>query len=121
MLLRLERPIPRSDSAFGMHECAAPDNTWQGSAPASPVTLYAVRRCSPSHSRATARHVTLDMLAPVTMTPDCSAGSPRRSRTHETACRSSCAAPPSLLATFWSNAEASQSPATEAIVAPPVT
>lgn len=114
--------MPSTDSAFGTLECGLPESTSTGPSAAAPFCDTSTPRRSPSHSRATARPTVLDTVAPVTKAPECASPSPNSWRSQPTVSRSSAAAQePAAPDTFWSYALVSQSPATDAGVAPPVT
>ncbi len=105
-----------------MLECGLPESTSSGPSAAAPARETSTPSRSPAHSRPIASPTAFDMVAPVTNAPLCASLSPNSSRSHDTVSRSSsCAQEPPAPDRFWSNAEVSQSPATAAGVAPPVT
>ena len=117
----LLRPMPSMDSALKVLECGLLDSTGMSPTAAKPSSAIETPSCSPTHSRPMARPTKLDIVAPVTKAPECSADSPNSSRSQPTVSRSRSVAHESLLdTTFWSNTPVSQSPTTAA-AAPPVT
>ena len=94
-----------------------------GGRPASPSRSGSTPWRSAHHDRAVASAVKLAIVAPVVKTPPHLDGRPKRSSSHRMDVASSC--PPSgddaHENAFWSTADASQSAASAAGVAPPVT
>lgn len=114
--------MPSTESALATLECGLPESTSTGPSAAAPSRDTSTPDRSPSHSRATARPTVVETVAPVTNAPLWASPSPNSSRSQVTVSRSSAAAhEPPAPETFWSYAPVSQSPATDAGVAPPVT
>jgi hypothetical protein len=86
-----------------MLECGEPESTVTGPSAAAPSAETVTPARSPSHSRAMARPVTVDIVAPVTNAPENSGPSPKSSASQPTVSRSrSCAEESIPLAGFWS-------------------
>ena len=102
---------------------SSPTTTWIGGAPIRPLSFTSQPTRSSTAWRAAASAVTCAIWQPVTKPNETPSGRPSSSAVQAPAISSTTAAdgPPTYSPAFWSQAEVSQSAASAAGTAPPIT